>query len=119
MSGRLRAMLASLCPPQTPHNIVCSSNVEERGGDMGWEGKREESQGETCLWNLEPPLEWGEATTRLPREKPRDKAKNCWVGKDAGGGLLLPKAHLYFGGSMRLPATLPGSQLLAGKEERR
>lgn len=44
MSGRLRAMLASLCPPQTPHITVCSSNVEEVGGDMGWEGKGEESR---------------------------------------------------------------------------
>lgn len=44
MSGRLRAMLASLCPPQTPYIMVCSSNVEEMGGEgrHGMGGERRE-----------------------------------------------------------------------------
>lgn len=63
--------LASLCPSQTPHIRVCSSNVEEMGGDVGWEGEGKESrgvpihQGETYLWNLESPLGWGEAATQV------------------------------------------------------
>lgn len=129
LSRRPRATAGLLCPAQTPHRTVCSSNVEEVGGDMGWERRGEESREEvpfvrerpvfgigSLFWNREgqSARSWGQGVV-APQEKPRDELELRGGQGRQEEGCSYPRP-VYISESPRgLPATLPGSQLLAGK----
>ena len=81
---------------------------------MGWEGKGERSREGFPfvrerpvfrIWSLLYSAE--RQPTGSPQEKPRDEARTAKWARMPGRGLLLPKAHLYFGGSIRPPSHPP------------
>lgn len=96
--------LASLCPSQTPHIRVCSSNVEEMEGDVGWEGEGKESRGVPIHQgdiSLESGVSSGVGERQPPRSQPhgtvvlwerlRDRAETAQWARMPAGGLLIPK----------------------------